>query len=159
MLQQWLCLNYYVENFTYLFTHKTYRAARFLLSRAVSCVPQYLTRTCSTFPSPHSTDRETPSTPWVFPLLPWGWGVGITGPGPPLKLIPSAQTTSFGCTPKTPLALLSIHRADVTDQQKELSHDHGWQDKSQIWRPKYIYTNTYFLRKWWFILYLQLSAW
>lgn len=130
----------YVEDFTYLFIFTTYWAALFLLSRAASYVPQYVI--CSA--SPHSSPTNflhlhNPN----FSLLSWGWGGGgSTGEHSPVKVIPSTQITSFGCTSKCHLLYVFI-ALDITNQQKELSHDYRWHNK-QIQRPKYKYTNTYF---------------
>jgi len=68
------------------------------------------------------TEKLPPSPQSEFFLASPVLGVVITGENPLLKVVLSVQATSFGLHIKMPLAL-SIHRADVTDRQKELSHD------------------------------------
>lgn len=106
----------YVEDFIYLFILRTYWAALFLLSRAASYVPQYVI--CSA--SPHSSPTNflhlhNPN----FSLLSWGWGGGgSTGEHSPVKVIPSTQITSFGCTSKCHLLYLFIALILPTSKRK-----------------------------------------
>lgn len=120
MFQQWLYLIDYVDNFIFLFIY-----TQNILSSPISAQRSCLL--CCAVSDPYWLNtllsllyRQTNSLHLhnvSFSLPPWGWRMGITGEGPRLKVIPSAQTTSFGCTSECHLLYLFIALMSPTSKR------------------------------------------